>query len=580
LELEWNIFASSLALTGIFNAFIAIIVLQKTGGATKWFGALMLSVSIWACTYAIELASLNLPSMLWCIKVEYIGIAFIPACWIIFVIKFIGNDHWLNAKKYILIFCQPIITLILVWTNAMHHLHYAEVGFNTEGPFPLLAFKPGIWYHIHTVFFYSMLAIGNYLLLRAYSKENNLYNTQYKVIVAASFIPWITNMMYLIGWRPYEIIDLTPYAFIFTAIIIGLGFIRYNLFMLLPIARERIVETMVDGILITDKHFLVIDINSSMRTILFNMGKAFKPGSPIEELFQSAPEIKQWLTSNSNLNIEFTYHNTIFEIHKNHLKNPDQSTKGYTYIFKDITVIKHATEQLRNQASQLKALNEQKDKLFSIIAHDLRSPLAGLVSLLTLNRNQKLDPEKFNKFIDMLSKDVMYTSSLLDNLLQWAGSQLKGTNLFIEPFLLKPLLLGELSHLGQLANLKNISIKDTTPDSLVIEADKEMLRVVFRNIISNAIKFSYEGGEIIIGYTKQDSWHIFTITDFGVGIESEKAAQLFSYKTLSTRGTSNEKGTGIGLLLCYELITQHGGKIEVKSSYGKGTTFEFALPIK
>jgi PAS domain S-box-containing protein len=227
-----------------------------------------LMISVWALAYGFELASYSLDSMLFWINLEYLGIALVPAFWIVFVIKFIGKDSWITTTNLSIIFCIPLITLLLVWTNDWHHLQYAKVSLDASGPFPLLAIQPGPWYRIHTVYFYAMLAGGSYLIASAFKKADAVYQRQYGTILLGTLIPWMANMVYLLHIRPFKHIDLTPYAFILAALVIGFGLLRLRLFDLIPVAREKVIEAMREGVLVLDCHDRIVDFNSHLKRLV------------------------------------------------------------------------------------------------------------------------------------------------------------------------------------------------------------------------------------------------------------------------------------------------------------------------
>ncbi|HCN84965.1 MAG TPA: PAS domain-containing sensor histidine kinase, partial [Sphingobacteriaceae bacterium] len=212
MNLEYNVFSIVLLISGLAAFFMSVMVFQRMGGAVRWFGFTMTLIAIWAITYGFELSSTTLEQMLFWINLEYIGIALLPAIWIIFIIKFIGKDKWLTRINTILIFIPAILTLIFVWTNKWHHLHYSSVDIDTTGPFPLLKFERGIWYWIHTVYFYVLLFWGLCLMISKFRKADDIYRKQNNIILIGALGPWLVNLIYLIGIRPFEYIDLTPYA--------------------------------------------------------------------------------------------------------------------------------------------------------------------------------------------------------------------------------------------------------------------------------------------------------------------------------------------------------------------------------
>lgn len=236
--------------------------------------------------------------------------------------------------------------------------------------------------------------------------------------------------------------------------------------------------------------------------------------------------------------------------------------------------------KLRDSEQQLRELNELKDKLFSVIAHDLRSPLSTLDSFLNLltKHSHKLSPEQLDKLSVQTKQSLANLSLLLDNLLQWAFSHMQSH--LIRP---EKINLGEaIDHnlvLAQLeANQKSINLVKQITDDGVIEADKDMLDFVLRNLLNNAIKFSNKGGTVyVMAKHVNEQWQI-SIRDEGVGISEDNLTKVLDKEMFySSRGTQQEKGIGIGLSLCQEFVQKHGGTLWVESKEGQGATFHFTI---
>jgi signal transduction histidine kinase/DNA-binding response OmpR family regulator len=249
--------------------------------------------------------------------------------------------------------------------------------------------------------------------------------------------------------------------------------------------------------------------------------------------------------------------------------------------FSDITERKLAEEKIEFKNKQLQKIIAEKDKFFTIIAHDLKSPfnsILGFSELLVENAREKNfgSIEGYATTIHQSSKRAM---DLLLNLMEWAQSQ-TGRMIFVpEVFNLVELIDEIVLMLESSAVQKKIQIKKVVPAETKVYADKAMVSTIFRNLISNAIKFSYPGGEISVSVTKNNNELVVAVGDTGIGIPKEIIGKLFQVdQNITTPGTQNEKGTGLGLILCKEFIEKHGGKIGVESEPGKGSKFYFNIP--
>jgi signal transduction histidine kinase/predicted negative regulator of RcsB-dependent stress response len=228
----------------------------------------------------------------------------------------------------------------------------------------------------------------------------------------------------------------------------------------------------------------------------------------------------------------------------------------------------------------LKELNATKDKFFSIIAHDIKSPFAVMLSFLNiLKRTENYEKEVVMRLVADMEATIKASLSLLANLLEWSRTQRGRIEFAPVNLKLKPTSDWVLSLLGGNAQTKEITIINKVNPAHRVFADKNMLNTVLRNLISNAIKFSYKGGEIRVSSSEENGEIKISVSDCGIGIEPALIDKIFCIDTkTNTLGTAGEKGTGIGLILCKEFVECMGGKIWAESSPGKGSTFCFILP--
>jgi two-component system sensor histidine kinase/response regulator len=256
-----------------------------------------------------------------------------------------------------------------------------------------------------------------------------------------------------------------------------------------------------------------------------------------------------------------------------------QQTNKKLLELNDELIRKEAT--IADHNNLLREMNVSKDKLFSIIGHDLRSPLLSLTGFLKLlsQQSDSLNTEELKKFLLELDRSLKNLFNLLENLLEWSLSQ-TGTNDFRPEIFDIALSLNENGELlkGQ-ATSKNITIVNECAPDLVVNAHPNSIHSVIRNLISNAIKFTPEGGKITLHAEPVGKYVRVSVTDTGLGISREIIQKLFKIGIKhSTPGTANEKGSGLGLMLCKDFVEKNGGTISVESGEGKGSTFQFTVP--
>ncbi|OFY85630.1 MAG: hypothetical protein A3F72_10715 [Bacteroidetes bacterium RIFCSPLOWO2_12_FULL_35_15] len=250
-------------------------------------------------------------------------------------------------------------------------------------------------------------------------------------------------------------------------------------------------------------------------------------------------------------------------------------------IVQDITERKKIEQTLTENEAKFKELNSTKDKFFSIIAHDLKNPftvLKGASELLSIYL-EKNDLPKSKAKAEMISNASIHGYALLENLLVWAKSQTGGILFEPQKINLKNRVGESIKEVEDNARVKNIIIINEIPGNLILEVDENLLSVVFRNLITNAIKFTHHGGKIKITATTEKHLVEIAVIDTGIGIPKEHQYKLFRLDTnFSRTGTANEKSTSLGLLLCKEFIEKHKGEIWVESEENKGSEFRFTLP--
>lgn len=241
--------------------------------------------------------------------------------------------------------------------------------------------------------------------------------------------------------------------------------------------------------------------------------------------------------------------------------------------------VSNLNTQLIRKQNELRASNDIKDKLFSVLGHDLRAPLnrvIGLLGMLAL----KHEDEAESDIIKKLKQQSLGTLETLDSLLIWGHNQLKGIRLDQQVLQAKDHIGKSIKLSDDYAAQKKVRLVDNVSPEIYVQADPSHFDFVMRNLLSNAIKFSHSGGTVAIDAIRRSDQVIFSINDSGIGIPEEIQDTIFAAENESAQGTWNEKGTGIGLMLCHQYINENGGKVWVESKEGEGSTFFFSLKYK
>jgi len=237
--------------------------------------------------------------------------------------------------------------------------------------------------------------------------------------------------------------------------------------------------------------------------------------------------------------------------------------------------------EIQNQRDDLKTLNATKDKFFNIIAHDLRNPFNSLLGFsdLLVSKIESYDIEKSIKYAKIIQESSSVAHDLLENLLYWSKSQNGSISFIPEKIDIKNLIDKNILLLKHFAENKKVTLISNVKNSIIISIDRNMILTVLRNLITNAIKFSRQNDTITIDIEENEHENIIHVSDTGVGIPENIIGKLFKVdEYVKTKGTSNESGTGLGLILCKEFIIWHKGKIWVESKIDLGSKFSFSIP--
>jgi two-component system sensor histidine kinase/response regulator len=276
-----------------------------------------------------------------------------------------------------------------------------------------------------------------------------------------------------------------------------------------------------------------------------------------------------YLVKKENSGYQFSILSKNRALHKNNLEIEEQKTE-----------IAEKAVLLKKQTEELSELNGLKDKLFSVIAHDLKSPMYALRNLFRNMKEYDIPAEEIKTMIPDVVNDLNFTTSLMDNLLQWARSQMQADNIRAQQIDISELIQSVVKLLRLQADAKRISVKSKIDHPVYTMADKEMIHLVLRNLVSNAIKFTPEAGYVSVEVKETATRVEVSVHDTGMGISKEALEKISQNNYYTTKGTASESGTGLGLMLCKEFLVKNGGDMHIQSEPGKGSIFTFTLPKK
>lgn len=546
------------------------------------YGVGMLAGAFYTFGYAFEIASTTLEHIRFWLRVEYIGIPFGATIWIIMVLQYTGRQALIRVRMVIILLLVPLMTLVAQYTNEWHHLFYRSISIDHSEGFPLVQLERGPLYAVHLGYSYLFFVIGMGLMIQMYRKSAPRAKKQVAFMMIGSLGPFGFPLIYLSGIIDVPF-DLSPFGFIFSGIFYMWGIYQFNMLKLAPMALQKVFESMQDAVIVFDLDNTVTSYNQSASRLIAGLSEKKAIGHPAAEPFSEYPMLLEMIKQEpvSKSKVQLSWGNRTYQVHMTIIQNQRLRPVGKMLMMSDITETVRYEERLLDKSKQLSELNTFKDKMFNVVAHDIRDPLAVLINLMELMEEEMhACGGSHDEIVQEMGLQIQNTFTLVESLLEWFQSQRGG--MVFNP------VTRDLAHVVRMnmrfmqvrSGAKNIHIQSDIPDNLYVFADKEMLDLIIRNLLSNAIKFTGQGGYIRLQADQYEDRVVVSVSDTGSGIPTAQAESLLqeAYPD-SSLGTAGERGVGLGLTLCREFVRLNGGEIWFDSKLDKGTTFYFSIPI-
>jgi PAS domain-containing protein len=250
----------------------------------------MAAIAMWSLGYTLELASTELPVKVFWAKMQYLGIVSVPTAWLAFALQYTNREGWLSRRNLALLAIEPLVTLLLAWTNEHHGLIWSAVRLNSSGSFSVLDSSYGAGFWGHTAYSYLVLLFGTLLIALAFVRSLPMYRGQTSTLLLGALVPWVGNAVYLSSLSPFPHLDLTPLAFTLAGALLAWGLFRYRLLDIVPVARDIIIESMSDGVIVLDAQGRIVDLNPAAERIV-GRPAAQAIGQPTAQVFSDQPDL-------------------------------------------------------------------------------------------------------------------------------------------------------------------------------------------------------------------------------------------------------------------------------------------------
>ncbi len=586
---QYTPYTAFLLLSGIIAlALAAYAWRQRTITGAKILSLLMLLVAIWSLGYALELASVSLSSKLFWAKIQYLGIAYTPAAWLYLALQYTGQEKHLTQFKHglKLLILGPTVTAVLTWFNEWHHLIWATTQLDSNSSFTTLTLTYGPWFWVNVLFSYTSLLLGAVILLHSFLRTHSLYKRQVGILLIAAIIPWVSNALYLTNLNPFPNLDLTPFAFTLTGLITASGMFRFRLLDIVPVAHDKVIKGMHDGLIILDAQDRIIDMNPAAEKIIQKEVKEII-GQPIAHVLPQC-----MLSSNSFNHTHETITEIVFNLNGNDhyyegqfikILDKQKRATGQFIVLHDITERKQSEDALQKAKEDAETAVKTKTSFLNTMSHEIRTPLNAVIGMAELLRNTALTSEQ-QEFVG-----TIYTSSdtllgIINNILDFSKIDAGKIELENEPFDLRDCIEASISLISLKVNTHAVKtayyLSEQTPNAF--NGDVVRLRQILVNLLGNAAKFTEEG-QISVHVNSEpinnDLYRLhFAVKDTGIGIPADQIDHLFqSFTQVDVSTTRKYGGTGLGLAISKKLSQLMGGDIWIESELGVGSTFHFTI---
>lgn len=374
-------FAFFLLLSALITLITSAVAWRRSTPGSFVLGSVLISMTIWSGAYAMRLFNTPAEQKIAWFNVMYIGIITLPNLFLVFILQLTQNDRWLTRRNIVLLFVQPVISLLLLWTNNFHHLYYESIKAIEVNGAILFESVRGPWYFVNMTYSYAAILLALAIMFYSALRMGPLFRNQHRLILIGSVIPWASSILSELNFTAFHGFDLTPAAFGISGILFAFAILRARFMDLIPVARSALIENMSDGVLMLDAKNRVVDYNSAMKTFLGDEPASLL-GRHVTELLGEWFEYSHSLTSDSPSQIELRIPNDpsrYLDLRVTPLYDAYRQVSGRLFVFRDVTErkdvekkLRHANRRLQDQLIEIGILQSQ------LREQAIRDPLTDL----------------------------------------------------------------------------------------------------------------------------------------------------------------------------------------------------------
>ncbi|MBT3389697.1 MAG: PAS domain-containing protein [Chloroflexi bacterium] len=571
---------------------------RGTRGRLAWWG-LVLVDNLFVIAYMLEIISPDMSKKLFWGNLRFIVTAFGPLAWLYSSFLFSQRQTRYPRVLWPILLLWPTIFILLVYTDPFHRLIYPPGSLKFISSNLLLDYSLPLITQLLIAYSFIIAAIAIFIFVARFFSVRKIFRWQIATLLFGILFPYVGILLSLLPNMIPNDLDLTFYTIVIGNLILAWGLYRYQLFDIIPIAREVLIENIHDGVLVLDEQQRVVDINP-IALAYINLDDMDVIGSDVSMILPVEKRELQNLDNNGSL-IEIQLANgdekRALEIKGVQLEDKSGNITGRLLVLYDITEKKHAQQKLEAANKQLIGLNARlqkanteleklskiKDEFIANISHELRSPLNNI----RLNHDLlSMRPESSEKYLDVLKRETERLTVLIEDLLMVSRVEQQQVQPKKSPFDLNQLLTEYFTDRQALARDRGLSMSLVLDETIPFAtADRAMVSYMISALLTNAINFTPAGGTITVAShqrSKTENTCVgISITDTGIGILPEEQTKIFMRFVRGAAIPYNIPGTGLGLAVVKELVELHRGEIQLTSTGipGEGSKFQIWLPV-
>jgi signal transduction histidine kinase len=583
--------ATLLMAAAALSALLAVLgVARRAATAAREFTLVVMAVFVWSTAYFFELVLPGLPLKLLSARLEYLGISTLPVLWMLLAARATGRGELIRPSRVAALFLVPVVTSCLAFTNGLHGLLWSGVWVDATLTPPLLVVAHGPWFWVTFGYSWLMLSLGTFLYAVSLVRSPPVFRSQALAMIIGVVAPAAANLLYVSGLNPFPGFDITPFAFSVSGCATAWALFRRGFLDMLPVARQRVLETMRDAVIVLDPEGRIVDINPAGRRLLpaarYPFGTRLGtllgaweqarpahglPPLPLPEIALGGPAAERW-----------------FEVDDSPVFNRHGRETGRVLVLHETTERRRMELSLRSSEESQRALAEQLHQarkmeavgqLAGGIAHDFNNLLTAIGGFTELVLVADAVDAETRGWVTEIRTTIERGKNLVRQLLAFSRKQVMKPR----PFGVNEMVSGTQKMLGRLigGNVTLVTRLGAEPD--LVCADPGQIELALVNLAVNARDAMPRGGTLTIetrtvaaGKGQPRGRVCLRVSDTGVGMDARVLSHLFEpFFTTKESG----RGTGLGLSTVYGIVSQSGGTVEVASTSAAGTTFEIRLPL-